>query len=56
MQRIFFIKNGKLDKINDLLYEGWTVKIVQPVSEIVSAGGEGNYTTGDVFAYIVLEK
>ena len=39
MQRIFWVKNGELDKVNEWLQKGGKVKMIQPVSEIIAAYG-----------------
>ena len=60
MERIFFIKNGNLTEINNILKKGGSIKMVQPVSEVVSTscGGESEEDldfSGDVYAYIVVK-
>ena len=70
MEKVFLIKNGELGEINKLLENGAKVKMIQPVSEYISAYGypasnskiscndneekHGNYV-GNIFAYIVIE-
>lgn len=70
MEKVFLIKNGDLGEINKLLENGARVKMIQPVSEPISAYGypssnnklthnenkdnHGNYV-GNFFAYIVIE-
>ena len=70
MQRIFWVKNGELDKVNEWLQKGGKVKMIQPVSETIAAYGyhasnsiasytqnEENhgYYVGDIYAYVVVE-
>lgn len=40
MEKIFFIKNGNLDEVNKALSAGGKVKMIQAVSEVVSAYSE----------------
>lgn len=70
MEKIYLIKKGELGEINKLLENGGKVKMIQPVSESISAYGysasnsklsynentekQGNYI-GNFFAYIVIE-
>lgn len=64
MERVFFIKNGDLKAVNELLQKGGKIKIIQPVSEGIAAYGyaggeiglanEGSYVS-DIYAYIVVE-
>lgn len=57
MQKILMVKNGELEEINNLLEEGWNVKIIKMCSESVSVGGQSSSEMyGDIYAYIVLEK
>jgi hypothetical protein len=43
MEKIVLVKNDKLEEVNKLLEEGWSVKFIQ--------------TCGiDIYAYIALEK
>ncbi len=55
MEKIVLVKNDKLDEVNEMLSEGWKVKSLKPVSEIVSCGAD-DIDTGSIFAYVVLEK
>lgn len=65
MQRVFFVKNGDLERVNTLLQKGATIKSIHAVSENVAAygyaggrsdtfGSDGSFT-GDIYAYIVVE-
>ena len=65
MQRVFFVKNGELSHVNDLLQKGAKIKMIQPVSETIAAYGysanewcndekHGSYV-GDIYAYVVVE-
>lgn len=47
MEKVFWIKNGNLEEINDLLAKGGKVKMIRAVSE-----ANGYQTT---YAYIVVE-
>ena len=64
MERIFFIKNGDLEEINELLAKGAKVKMIKPVCETITsygcAGGETSaynhdWYVGKIYAYVVLE-
>lgn len=64
MERIFWVKNGDLEEVNDWLQKGGRVKAIHAVSETISAYGyaggdtyvdeKGNYV-GDIYAYVVVE-
>ena len=66
MERIFWVKNGDLGEVNNLLQKGGQVKMIKAVSETISAYGyhatagmmndekHGNYI-GDIYAYVVVE-
>lgn len=66
MERVFFVKNGDLQEVNNLLQKGGRIKMIQPVAETVAAYGyhatggmcnveeHGNYK-GTVYAYVVVE-
>ena len=47
MEKVFFVKNGNLDKVNEALARGGKVKMIQAVAD------SSEY--GDVFAYVVIE-
>ena len=47
MEKVVFVRDDKLDEVNDLLSKGWTVKMIRAVG----TGGEFSY----VYAYFVLE-
>ena len=60
MERIFFIKNGNLNEINNILKRGGSIKMIHAVPEIVSTscGGESQNDSdyeGDIYAYIVVK-
>ena len=64
MEKIFWVKNGDLDEVNNWLQKGGKVKMIKAVSETISAygyaGGEtdacgSDYCEGDIYAYIVVE-
>lgn len=64
MERIFWVKNGELEEVNEWLQKGGRVKSIHAVSETISAYGyaggdayadeKGNYV-GDIYAYVVVE-
>jgi hypothetical protein len=62
MERVFFVKNGELSRVNDLLQKGAKIKMIQPVCEAIAAygygkldyGHDGSYV-GDIYAYVVVE-
>lgn len=64
MERIFWVKNGNLEVVNDWLEHGGRVKSIYAVPEVVSAYGytsngtladeKGRYV-GDIYAYVVVE-
>lgn len=64
MEKIFFVKNGELDKVNEYLKKGARVKHIHSSSECVSTwaycggdtfGHDTGKSYGDIYAYIVLE-
>ena len=65
MERVFWVKNGELETVNEWLQQGGRVKMIKPVSETISAyaypasdvtsGAESGYYVGDIYAYIVIE-
>ena len=65
MEKIYFIKNGDLEFINNELLRGATVKMIQPCAEGIAAFGyssheiccneKSDYYLGDIYTYIVLE-
>lgn len=56
MEKIFFVVNNNLKEVNRELYSsGGRVKMIQTVSEMVS-DSSGQKSTGDVYAYVVVES
>ena len=63
MERVFFVKNGELSAVNNLLQKGARIKSITPVAEPIAAYGyaagmpaENNgYYVADIYAYIVVE-
>lgn len=64
MERVFWVKNGELAEVNNLLQKGGKIKSIHPVSETIAAygyaGGQTDYSNndyyvGDIYAYIVVE-
>ncbi len=55
MEKIVLVQNDRLDEVNEMLEQGWKVKSLKPISEIVSCGAD-DIDKGSIFAYIVLEK
>lgn len=64
MEKIFFVRNGKLDKVNEYLEKGARVKSINSSAGCVSTwaycGGDTHIhdtgeSYGDIYAYIVLE-
>lgn len=63
MEKVFLVRNNELEEINRILSKGGSIKMIQPVTEMVSsygyAGGETSYSdaghvSGNIFAYIVV--
>ena len=65
MEKIFWVRNGELNEVNNWLQKGGRVKMIKAVSEATSvysyhhsdddcAEASGNYA-GDIYAYVVVE-
>lgn len=55
MEKVFFVKKGNLEEVNEELAKGGTVKMVSAVSESIAGGGDSiNWETGAICAYIVV--
>lgn len=55
MEMIFLVVNGDLEEVKRELEHGARVKMIQPVSQVVSTSSEYG-DRGNVCAYVVLEK
>lgn len=56
MEQIFFVRNDYLYEVNNYLQQGGKVKMIIPVAENVSEGGDSSCTArGDLCAYVVVE-
>ena len=64
MERLFWVKNGEIARINEWLQKGGRIKAIYPVSENIVAygyaGGETSlsdhsYYVSDIYAYVVIE-
>ena len=64
MEKIFWVENGNLEKVNALLEKGGRVKQIYPIREPIAAygyaGGKSDYDTsgtysGNIYAYIIVE-
>ena len=56
MEKIILVKQETLYDVNKELEEGWTVKMITPVTQTISAGSAGWIEKGMYGAYVVLEK
>ena len=41
MERVFFVRNGNLNQINDILKKGGSIKMIHAVPEVVSTAYDG---------------
>lgn len=53
MEEIILVKEESLFSVNKKLKEGWTVKMIVPVSQYIT--GEAHWK-GEYGAYVVLQK
>lgn len=56
MQKIIYVIEDRLNKVNEELKDGWEVKMIVPYNQPVSKGEGHNSDYGTYGVYVVLEK
>lgn len=56
MEKVFFVRYGDLEKVNEALAKGGKIKMISAVGEQVAAASDARLTAyGKICAYIVVE-
>ena len=56
MQKIIYVIENRLDKVNEELKDGWEVKMIVSYNQPVAKGEGYASVLGDYGAYVVLER